>query len=185
MLSCGLPLQQVICIIQSKYSNQSNCKSARILEALITCKLKETLHNLYLWSDHHHSTDARAALIAIISFHSIYKQIKSCNLVDDCKAQTQIQIGQECLIDSWNIQLTSNFMLVVFLHFELGGSFRSRPAEIRDKFMPPLPEREKFSIGIPWTPISGERECWEGMGNKNYKFRNMLLCWTKNSIYRR
>jgi hypothetical protein len=50
-------------------------------------------------------------------------------------------------------------MLVVLLHFELAGSFRSIPTENLDKFTPPLPEREKFFTGIPWIPISGEREC--------------------------
>lgn len=56
---------------------------------------------------------------------------------------------------------TSNFMLVVLLHLELAGSFRSTPADNRDKFTPPLPVREKLSMGTPWTPISGEIECWE------------------------
>ena len=55
---------------------------------------------------------------------------------------------------------TSNFILVVLLHLELEGSFRSNPTDNRDKFTPPLPEREKLSTGIPWTPISGESECW-------------------------
>ena len=61
--------------------------------------------------------------------------------------------------DVKSIQETSNFMLVVLLHLELAGSFRSIPTDSLDKFTPPLPEREKLSTGTPWTPISGEREC--------------------------
>lgn len=52
-------------------------------------------------------------------------------------------------------------MLVALLHLELAGSFRSNPSDNRDKFTLPLPEREKLSMGTPWTPISGEIECWE------------------------
>lgn len=52
-------------------------------------------------------------------------------------------------------------MLVAVLHLELAGSFRSKPTDNRDKFTLPLPEREKLSMGTPWTPISGEIECWE------------------------
>lgn len=52
-------------------------------------------------------------------------------------------------------------MLVALLHLELAGSFRSKPTDNRDKFTLPLPEREKLSMGTPWTPISGEMECWE------------------------
>lgn len=51
-------------------------------------------------------------------------------------------------------------MLVVLLHLELAGSLRSMPTDNRDKFTPPLPDREKLSMGMPWTPISGEIECW-------------------------
>jgi len=55
---------------------------------------------------------------------------------------------------------TSNLILVVLLQSEVAGSFLSKPTDIRDRFTPPLPEREKLSIGVPWTPISGEKECW-------------------------
>lgn len=60
----------------------------------------------------------------------------------------------------WKAILTSNFILVLLLQLELAGSLRSKPAEKRQRFTPPPPEREKLSTGIPWTPISGETECW-------------------------
>jgi hypothetical protein len=69
---------------------------------------------------------------------------------------------------------TSNFMLVVLLHLELAGSFRSTPADNRDKFTPPLPVREKLSMGTPWTPISGEIECWEEKKKNEKKQRKKL-----------
>lgn len=47
------------------------------------------------------------------------------------------------------IIFTSNFMLVLQLQFELAGSLRSKPAEKRQRFTPPLPEREKLSTGTP------------------------------------
>lgn len=58
------------------------------------------------------------------------------------------------------VAITSNFTLVLLLQLELAGSLKSKPAEKRHKLTPPLPEREKLSTGKPWTPISGETECW-------------------------
>jgi hypothetical protein len=67
-------------------------------------------------------------------------------------------ISNNCLL---SMARTSNLILVLLLQLELAGSFRSKPTDKRDKFTSPLPEREKLSIGVPWTPISGEKECWD------------------------
>lgn len=47
------------------------------------------------------------------------------------------------------IIFTSNFKLVLLLQFEFAGSLRSKPAEKRQRFTSPLPEREKLSTGTP------------------------------------
>ena len=58
--------------------------------------------------------------------------------------------------NSDKLQQTSNFILVVLLQLEHGGSSRSLPIEDQDSFTPSLTEREKLAVVMPCTAISGE-----------------------------